>query len=366
MFRRFHPWHLVLLSLAALGAGSATAQNGKPASAAKPVNEVSKSSASILGANRPEEAVKALASLAQAAQFLDAANLTWTEQRKCGTCHTNYPYLMTRRAVTGSDRSEAFATIRGFFENRALNWDKVKPTWDAEVISTAAALAWDDQLAGKVGSHPAKVAWDRMWKTQKKDGGFEWLKCNWPPAEHDDYYGAIVAGMAVMVAPQSWKDEAKEPIAKVTEYLKSKTPDSLHHELLRAWVLARMGSPLPEAETAKIVERLRAAAKADGGWSLVSLGAWKRHNGEVNDLAKAEADGYGTAIVVVALEGLGDSGVAGAVDLAKGGRSWLAKHQRESGRWFTRSPSNDKYHYMTHAGTAWAAYVLSKPAPKGE
>lgn len=314
-------------------------------------------------ANKPDEKENKAASLGQAAQFLDEANLHWTSQRKCGTCHTNYPYLMTRRAIRGAERSEAFTEIRSFFENRALNWDKVKPTWDAEVVSTAAALAWDDLLGGTAGSPAAKAAWDRMWKVQKADGGFEWLKCNWPPAEHDDYYGAIVAGMAVMVAPESWKEESKKPIEKLVGYLKAKTPDSLHHELLRAWVLARMGQPLPDAETAKIITRLKDAAKAGGGWSLVSLGQWKRHGGEANDLAKADADGYGTAIVVVALEGLGDPA---GIDLAKGGRKWLAGHQKESGRWFTRSPSNDKYHYMTHAGTAWAAYVLSKPAPKGE
>ena len=98
----------------------------------------------------------------------------------------------------------------------------------------------------------------------------------------------------------------------------------------------------------------------DGGWSLVSLGQWKRHDGEVNDLAKAGADGYGTAIVILTLEGLGVDAATAAAPLSREGRSWLAKHQKTSGRWFVRSPSNDKFHYMTHSGTAWAAYVLNQ------
>jgi len=314
--------------------------------------------------NQPNEKERPVASVSQAVAFLDAVNQHWTGQRKCGTCHTNYPYLMTRRAMGGVDRSEEYAQVRSFVEKRALNWAKVPPTWDAEVVSTAAALLWDDHLAMAPASDAARAAWDRMWKVQKADGGFSWLKCNWPPAEHDDYYGAIVAGMAVMVAPQPWQDQSKEPIARLTKYLRGNQPDSLHHDLLRTWVLSRLGQPLDKPTTTKLIQAVRVAAKPEGGWSLVSLGSWKRHDGTANDAAQSPADGYGTAMVIVALEGLAHDGVDGAQDLAQKGRDWLHRHQKESGRWFTRSPSNDKYHYMTHAGTAWAAYVLAKPDPK--
>src|SRR5262245_51238100 len=32
-------------------------------------------------------------SLAKSAEFLDKVSVTWTEQRKCGACHTNYAYM---------------------------------------------------------------------------------------------------------------------------------------------------------------------------------------------------------------------------------------------------------------------------------
>ena len=83
--------------------------------------------------------------------------------------------------------------IRNFFEERVAHWDdKAKgaaPKWDAEVVSTAAALAINDAATtGKL--HPlTRKALDRIWTVQKSDGGFDWLKCGWPPYEYDDYHG---------------------------------------------------------------------------------------------------------------------------------------------------------------------------------
>ena len=95
--------------------------------------------------------------------------------------------------------SPAMAEVRRFFEERVAHWDdaekEAKPRWDAEVVSTAAALAMNDAAtAGKL--HPrTREALDRVWTVQKPDGGFDWLKCDWPPLEYDDYYGAIVAAL---------------------------------------------------------------------------------------------------------------------------------------------------------------------------
>ena len=40
------------------------------------------------------------------------------------------------------------------------------------------------------------------------------------------------------------------------------------------------------------------------------------------------------------------------------GIQWLRTHQRESGRWFTRSLNKDGRSFLTHAGTAFALRVL--------
>ncbi len=38
--------------------------------------------------------------------------------------------------------------------------------------------------------------------------------------------------------------------------------------------------------------------------------------------------------------------------------TWLKSNQRESGRWFTKSINTDRYHFITHAGTAYAVLAL--------
>ena len=43
-----------------------------------------------------------------------------------------------------------------------------------------------------------------MWTLQHPDGAWNWLKCNWPPAEADDYYGVTVAALGAGVAPDGY------------------------------------------------------------------------------------------------------------------------------------------------------------------
>src|SRR5437763_16968241 len=89
------------------------------------------------GPNRPDEPRRLHWSPAKAAAFLDHASLTWTREKKCGTCHTNYPFLLARPALGDSP---AAREVRQFFEGRAAHWDTAKPRWPTEVVATAAAL----------------------------------------------------------------------------------------------------------------------------------------------------------------------------------------------------------------------------------
>ena len=49
--------------------------------------------------NSPDEPLATSFSLARSAAFLDAVALDWTRKRQCGTCHTNYAYLIARPAL---------------------------------------------------------------------------------------------------------------------------------------------------------------------------------------------------------------------------------------------------------------------------
>src|ERR1043166_5273439 len=105
--------------------------------------------------NSADEPVAKQMSLAKTAEFLDHQSRAWTQVRKCGACHTNYPYLLARSQLGGD--LTALKEVRGFFEKRIANWDggnkEDKPRWDTEVVATAATLAIQDALTtGKL--HP--------------------------------------------------------------------------------------------------------------------------------------------------------------------------------------------------------------------
>ena len=77
-------------------------------------------------------------------------------------------------------------------------------------------------------------------------------------------------------------------------------------------------------------------------------------DGKPND-PQAPSDGYATGLAVFVLR---QAGVPASDPAIQRGIAWLRSHQRASGRWFTRSLSTDLHHFITHAGTAFAALAL--------
>ena len=328
-------------------AGSVLAQESKPAARPAP--------------NSATEPLAPVASMARAAAFLDETSLAWTRQRQCGTCHTNYPYLAARPSLKGPE-SPAMLEVRRFFETRVAHWDDedkaARPRWDAEVVATAAALALNDAATtGRL--HPlTRKALDRTWTLQKPAGGFDWLKCGWPPYEHDDYFGAVVAAIGAGHAPDGYArtPAAQAGVARLRAYFASNPPPDLHHATMLLWASTRLGGLLTAEQRSATMSRLRALQRPDGGWNLPSLGNWKRRDGTPND-PQAPSDGYATGLAVFVLR---QAGVPATDPAIRRGVAWLLSNQRASGRWFTRSVNNDRHHYITHAGTAFAVLALQE------
>ena len=313
-----------------------------------------------LAPNSPNEPIAKVASLAKSAEFLDKTALNWTRDRDCGACHTNYAYLMARPAV-GSPDASALIAIREFFEDRVKHWDdapnEAKPKWDAEVIATATALALNDAASTKTLHPMTRKALDRIWTLQKDDGSWDWLKAKLPPLEYDDYYGAVFAAVGVSVAPDGYAqtESAKAGLVKLKSYFQSNPSPNLHHKAFLLWASNGIDGLMTTGEQKATQAQLLALQRPDGGWSLPSLGRWDRRDGTPNDRVNSPSDGYGTGLVVYVLRQTGvpanDPALLKAAD-------WLKSNQRESGRWFTRSLNNDKAHYITHAGTSFAALAL--------
>jgi squalene-hopene/tetraprenyl-beta-curcumene cyclase len=307
------------------------------------------------GPNKADEPLAKVYSPAKAAEFLDRAAVNWTRDRNCATCHTNVPYVMARGALTEGG-TEGIDLVRTFFEERVKSWADGKPRKAGEPVAIAAPLALQDARGGKL-QPLARKALDAIWTAQRSDGAWNWPKCQWPPFEHDDYYGAVLAAVAVGHAPENYAatEKAKEGLERLRGYFRKTPPPTLHHKAWLMWASLKLDGLMTKPERDQTITELLGKQHADGGWSLASLGDWKGFDGRANNV-DAASDGYGTGFVVHVLR---QAGLGLERKEIRHGIDWLKANQRQSGRWYTPSLNTDRAHYITHAGTAFAVLALA-------
>jgi squalene-hopene/tetraprenyl-beta-curcumene cyclase len=318
---------------------------------------------------RPDEPAAKAFSLDKGVEFLDAITLAWVRSNKCFSCHTGYPYLLARASV-GDPKAAGLLEARKFLEDRVAAWDQggkgrgylkgegviEKTEGVTEVVAVAATLALHDgRTTGRL--HPAtKAALARMWELQQPDGSWAWNKEDLAPLEHDDYFGAVYAAVGVGHAPDGYARSAaaKVGVARLVGYFETTPAPDLHHKAHLLWASLALDGLMDEAERDRTVKALLALQREDGGWSLPSLGGWKRLNGDAQ-AKDAPSDGYATGLVLYVLR---QAGVPATDEPIRRGVAWLRATQRESGRWFTRSLNRDGRHYISNAGTAFAILAI--------
>jgi hypothetical protein len=122
-------------------------------------------------------------------------------------------------------------------------------------------------------------------------------------------------------------------MTKLRGYLQSRLADQ--RAFNRAWMLlaaARLDGLLTGQQRSAIATDLESRQRADGGWSLADLGAWRWTRqeapfappGTVDQVLIAQPDGYATGLVVYALRRSGRPVSSPAV---RKGQQWLVKHQ---------------------------------------
>jgi squalene-hopene/tetraprenyl-beta-curcumene cyclase len=307
----------------------------------------------------PDEPLRKELSLVKAAESLDRTALAWVQKHRCGSCHTGWPYVMSR-AVLKEAPDTSLADVRAFFEGRITNWDadeQVKKHQHREIVGTSTALAMHDaQTTGKL--HPTtRQALDRMWTLQRQDGAWSWPKCSWPPFEVDDYYGAVLAAVGIGYAPENYaqNDSAKAGVEKLRAYLQKTAVPNLHHGTWLLWGSMRMPGLLHDAEKQTTISDLLALQRYDGGWSMEALGpTWTGREGEKAN-PDAPSDGYGTGLVVFVLR---EAGLPKDHAAIQRGVKWLSANQRQSGRWFTRSLNAVPQNYISDTATVFAVLAL--------
>jgi len=307
-----------------------------------------------------DEPVRKTFSAEQAARYLDNASLNWQKSRKCATCHTNMPYLMARPALGAAMKDSG--EVRSFFEAYYLvRWEQGKkaPKKPYRPVVVGAALAFNDAQTTGTLSDTTRKTLDLMWTTQGKDGAWNWAKCGWAPMEIDDHYGVTLAALAVGIAPDNYAETeaAKAGLEKVRKYLDNQPAPSLHHRIMIAWASLRIEGLMEKLEREKVLQEMLSKQLVNGGWATPAfLSAWKafkRKDQKPHDLHVPDAYGTGLALVVAR-----EMGVSAEDPRLQRGVAWLKSNQRESGKWFTRSPTKDSKNYFTNIGCAFAVLGL--------
>ena len=321
-----------------------------------------------------------------AASYLDGRMTWWAawpnaardHDTFCISCHTTLAYALGRPALRSALGEQGpSAPERKFLDNltkRVSMWNEVLPFYNeksgpakaVESRNTEAVL--NALVLARYQSPAAADALRYMWALQLKDGeqrgSWIWLNFHNEPWEADDsaFWGASLAGLAVGMAPGESQKAAQENIALLAGYLqREQARQSTLHRAMALWAAGRLSTLLKMDQREAIVAEILSKQRADGGWSESSLVVkdWKRRDGTPMD---AESDGYGTALMVVALKNSGmGSGAAGAAK----GIAWLEEHQDPGGAWLAtslnkkRDPTSDAGRFMSDAATAYSVLALS-------
>jgi squalene-hopene/tetraprenyl-beta-curcumene cyclase len=306
--------------------------------------------------NSADEPLAEKFSLDRAAHFLDSASLEWQRSWQCFTCHTNISYLIARPSISAD--APAHREVRKYAEELiSLRWEEVGPRFDAEVVAIGAALALNDAATTKKLHPLTRQALDRMWTVQREAGDWKWpIRCGWPPMESDEHYGVTLAAIGTGAAPDDYikTPAAQAGLAKIRAYLKNNPPVDLHHKAMVLWASTYVDGLMTAEQRQACVKELIAAERPGGGWAFSRLYPWTRADGKEQDLETS--DGYGTGFVVFVLR---KAGVPADDPAIARGVKWLKSHQRQSGRWFTRSLNKDNEHFISHAGSAFAVMALA-------
>lgn len=292
----------------------------------------------------------------------------------CISCHTTLTYALGRPAMrTGLGEQGPSANERKFLDNmekRVSLWDEVQPFYNdaksganksAESRSTEAVL--NALVLARYQEPAAKDALRNMWALQLKDGekrgSWTWLNFHNEPWEADDsaFWGASLAALAAGFA-----GENQPGVALLAEYLqREQESQSTLNRAVALWASGKLPKLLKPEQRAAILTEILGKQQEDGGWSASSLvmKEWKRKDGTPMD---AGSDGYGTGLMVVALQ---QSGMASAKAQIAKGVAWLEHNQDPSGAWLStsmnkkRDPASDAGRFMSDAATAYSVLALS-------
>jgi len=367
--------------------GLLLALTGVVFSASKPLADNSKSAA--------KPAVWDAQGQAAAAKYLDQREVWWQEwphaQKDHGTvcvsCHTQVPYALVRpmlrypldeNGVSAPERAMIDSVLtrvklgkdaKPFYNDADNGEGKTVEATNTESVFNALILASYDAKTGHL-SAPTRDAFKAMWANQQqtgpKAGAWVWQNFHYSPWEGDDseYFGAVMAAVAAAIAPDNYRSDpdALANLVLLRGYLTREAPKQpIENRMLLLWASGKYPGMLTHKEQDAITREIFDQQQSDGGWSLETLGTFKRRD---DSKPVIRSDGYATGLAVLALE---ESGAGKGTSSLRRGLAWLIANQdRATGRWpgwsvnKNRDPESDIGKFMSDSGTAFAVMALEK------
>lgn len=306
----------------------------------------------------PDEPLLASYSEERAVAFLDHTALEWTRQNRCGTCHTTIPYLMVRPLLDRPNVAvwhEVRSSVSDFASERIAQHAE-----DADFIagSTVAALAVGDAAGAHSMQPDTRALFDYLWTSQRNDGAWVVPREGLLPfLERDPRYLAFLVALGLGYVPEHYYQDdvrARAGFSRLRRFIRAHLPTNVHDKAVLLWASIRTPGLLSGREQRAYTRAILALQREDGGWALPSMGAWPRHDGAPGD--PDVSDGYATGLAALVLCQRGYDSTDVAVQRAV---SWIQRHQRASGRWYTRSLYSDHFqNYLSNMGTAYAVMAL--------
>ena len=305
----------------------------------------------------------------------------------CVSCHTVVPFALARPNLRAelaepgpfhaealmlesvSRRVHGWRDMEAFYPDQTRGLPKTSESRGTESVLNALILSRRDVESGEL-SRDTRLAFANMWALQFRagdlKGAWAWLNFHNEPweANGSPYLGAALAALAVGGAPGGYAaaPEIQDGLVSLRDYLRRNVDTT--HLLNRAMALWASGADtalFTPAQRKTIVDALAAVQRNDGGWSMATLGPWKRSDATPIDTV---SDGYATGLVTLAL-------IRGRVphddSRVVRGLEWLRAHQDSAtGMWRasslnkSRDPSSDIGKFMSDAATAYAVLALTE------
>jgi squalene-hopene/tetraprenyl-beta-curcumene cyclase len=302
---------------------------------------------------------------------LDTAVVLWAGRQHCVSCHTHGLYMMTRPALSvewgrPDESVRDFVVAEAAALQEAADWSGSVPV---QLAYIARGLAiWDAHLRQTTSPETA-AALKAAFETQAEDGSIR-AKDRWPSLNATTYHATVMLAMATAEAP-AWIDmlddaELRARVTRLHTFLRDSSPKNDHDRLLLLWASTRLPDLLTSERRAELVDGVWQRQLPDGGWSIWNFAKPEELRGGRRalsiqaepDYTHPRSDGYQTGLAVVVLR---DAGVSADDERIQKAVHWLLTHQRESGRWWTRSLNvSSRFHFVSYSGTAYAALALSR------